>query len=37
MDINFHEAARNLCESAWDALWQISIRHKVPIRAALSE
>ncbi len=37
MDINFHEAARNLCESAWGALWQISIRHKVPIRAALSE
>ena len=35
--VNFHEAARNLCESAWDALWQISIRHKVPIRAALSE
>jgi HEAT repeat protein len=34
---HLHEAARNLCESAWGALWQISIRHKVPIRAALSE
>jgi HEAT repeat protein len=32
-----HETARNLCESAWGALWQISIRHEVPIRAALSE